>query len=164
MLLATLTPSPPPSLPEDKGKGKGKAQSSAPSSPNLYIRTLPLLLPVLAAAFALSQPPAASYTLPYTQTTPTPANASDASRPTSVRLLARAHGSTGLVVVGEHVEEEFRFLRVDHSLLGGRWFGDKVAPDARDGLGDSIYSTFVLQEAVRLVQRKKHKNERALFM
>lgn len=69
-------------------------------------------------------------------------------------------------MVGEYVEKDFRFLRADHSLLGGRWIGKKVASDSRNGLGDSIYSTFVLQEAVRMIESKKKKKEkeRALFM
>jgi hypothetical protein len=81
-----------------------------------------------------------------------------------VRVLASTHSVTGLLLVGENVEQGFRFLRADHSLLGGRWVGSKVAPGSRDGLGDSIYSAFVLQEAVRLVEREKTKDERALVM
>ena len=42
--------------------------------------------------------------------------------------------------------------------------GKQVAPGSRAGIGDSIYSSFVLQEAVRLVEREKTKDERALVM
>lgn len=76
---------------------------------------------------------------------------------------------TGLVVVGETLppldgEEDpmhsARYLRVDHSLLGGVWMRDKAQtmdnePFVSDSfgtkLGDTVYSTFVLQEAARLV-------------
>jgi len=53
-----------------------------------------------------------------------------------------------------------RYLRASHSLLGGVWTHDNVRvlddkPPISDSfgnlLGDSIYSAFVLQEAVRLV-------------
>ena len=83
-----------------------------------------------------------------------------------MRILARTHSVTGLILVGEHVEEGFRFMRADHSLLGGRWVGKKAVTEAKDGLGDTIYATFVLQEAARLVKREKTqiKDERALFM
>ncbi|KAJ7228376.1 spermidine synthase [Mycena pura] len=80
--------------------------------------------------------------------------------------------TTGLIVVGEALPpptyqggpdsemHSLRYLRASHSLLGGVWMGHKVAtlddaPSQVDSfgtsLGDSIYSTFVLQEAARLV-------------
>lgn len=63
---------------------------------------------------------------------------------------------------GVHGQEihSARFLRASHSILGGVWIGKKVItigdkPAVFDSfgtqLGDSIYSTFVLQEAVRLI-------------
>ena len=60
-------------------------------------------------------------------------------------------------------------------MLGGVWIGKKVhsmdtskdawiARDVNgDKLGDSIYSAFVLQEAVRLIE-KESKPENALIM
>ena len=75
--------------------------------------------------------------------------------------------------MAEDYSNSFRFLRADHSLLGGRWIGEKVytkEPTAKpltdaEGtkLGDSIYSAFVLQEAVRLHERPG-KQENALIM
>ncbi|CAK5262781.1 unnamed protein product [Mycena citricolor] len=83
---------------------------------------------------------------------------------------------TGLIVVGEALPppgyrggadaemHSLRYLRASHSLLGGTWMGAKVAtldsaPPPTDSfgtaLGDSIYATFVLQEAVRLVNSTK---------
>jgi predicted membrane-bound spermidine synthase len=76
---------------------------------------------------------------------------------------------TGLIVVGEALENpdaetavphSVRYLRAAHSILGGVWVGSNVrslddeAPmyDSRGkALGDSIYGTFVIQEAARLV-------------
>lgn len=79
----------------------------------------------------------------------------------------------GVVVVGEVLppKEEtadektphsLRYLRAGHSLLGGVWIGDRVSKKDGSGpvgfdayaspIGDSIYSTFVTQEAARLVE------------
>ena len=53
-----------------------------------------------------------------------------------------------------------RYLRASHSLLGGVWTHNNVhvlldelpvSDSFGDRLGDSIYSTFILQEAARLV-------------
>ncbi|KAJ8515347.1 hypothetical protein ONZ45_g7235 [Pleurotus djamor] len=78
---------------------------------------------------------------------------------------------TGLIAVAEALpppefdgapDEEMhsvRWIRADHSILGGVWLGAKIGvlddtPPLEDAfgvpLGDSIYSTFVLQEAVRM--------------
>lgn len=75
------------------------------------------------------------------------------------------------------VLHSIRYLRASHSLLGGVWIGSSIAsldgvPSRTDQagtpLGDSIYSTFVLQEAVRLVSRHPQgdigKLENALVM
>jgi hypothetical protein len=83
----------------------------------------------------------------------------------TVNLLARTESVTGTIIVGEYIEKQIpsplRYLRVDHSLLGGRWMGEKG-----HGLpgGESIYSAFVQQEAVRLVQREYKQEENALIM
>lgn len=67
-----------------------------------------------------------------------------------------------------------RYLRAGHSLLGGVWIGDRVYK--RDGrgplgfdasgtpIGDSIYTAFVMQEAVRLVEYPTSQEPQALFM
>ena len=56
--------------------------------------------------------------------------------------------------------QDVRYLRASHSLLGGVYVGSYVytldgAPPLRDSfgapLGDSIYATFNVQEAVRLL-------------
>ncbi len=43
--------------------------------------------------------------------------------PGRLRILHAAHSVTGLVVVGENIKDGYRFLRCDHSLLGGRFLG-----------------------------------------
>jgi len=89
-----------------------------------------------------------------------------------LRIHSSVQSITGLIVVGEALPppsyageddnemHSLRYLRASHSILGGVWMGAKVAaidntPPITDSygtpLGDSIYSAFVLQEAVRLV-------------
>lgn len=53
------------------------------------------------------------------------------STPNNTRILASRRGPTGWIVVGEQVArgQWFRYMRADHSLLGGLWTGpsrDKV--------------------------------------
>ncbi|KAK7192382.1 hypothetical protein DPSP01_004967 [Paraphaeosphaeria sporulosa] len=68
-------------------------------------------------------------------------------------LLARHESNTGYVSVLEsHTDTAFRLLRCDHSLLGGEWL---VTPDAYakgQRQRETIFSVFVLLEAVRLVE------------
>ncbi|KAF5387657.1 hypothetical protein D9615_000594 [Tricholomella constricta] len=89
-----------------------------------------------------------------------------------LQIHSAVQSTTGLIVVGEALPppdyngqpdqnmHSVRYLRASHSILGGVWTQSKVhvlddEPPITDSfgtrLGDSIYSTFVLQEAVRLV-------------
>ena len=89
-----------------------------------------------------------------------------------LQILSAEQSVTGLITVAEWLpptdsngqdEQQLhsaRYLRASHSILGGVWMYDKVGvldnePPLADSfgtpLGDSIYSTFVVQEAVRLV-------------
>lgn len=92
-----------------------------------------------------------------------------------LQILSAEQSITGLITVGqwlpapifkdgnEHEMVSSRYLRASHSLLGGVWTHNNVhvldEPPILDSfgvpLGDSIYSTFVLQEAVRLVNSTK---------
>jgi hypothetical protein len=107
-----------------------------------------------------------------------------------LRILSSVPSVTGIIVVGETLPPDtrmagtpetypssLRYLRASHSILGGVWVGDKIsqrtsgAPllDAEGTpLGDSIYSAFVLQEAVRLIDTSNRAirtgQEKALFM
>lgn len=92
-----------------------------------------------------------------------------------LRILSSVWSTTGIIVVGEALPSpsasqnednklhSLRYLRASHSILGGVWVGDRVAVKSNfdsqgTPLGDSIYSAFVLQEAVRLVN-STHKGE-----
>ncbi|KAL0949289.1 hypothetical protein HGRIS_009367 [Hohenbuehelia grisea] len=93
-----------------------------------------------------------------------------------IRIHSSVQSVTGLIVVGEILPppekgdadqqedpmHSARYLRAEHSILGGIWLGQRIGYLESGGpepwqdyfgtpLGDSIYSTFVLQEAVRLV-------------
>jgi hypothetical protein len=91
-----------------------------------------------------------------------------------LQVHSSVQSTTGLIVVGEalaplkhmhsdgHGQDMYsvRYLRASHSILGGVWMGSKLVtigdvPVVSDSfgtpLGDSIYSAFVLQEAVRLI-------------
>jgi hypothetical protein len=127
-----------------------------------------LLLPLLLRSFAFLH----SKTPPYTH-------------PSSpLRILSSTQSLTGLIVVGEGVPFDdakegdmlypIRYLRASHSILGGVWTSNTVPAsqsmpftvDEQDTrLGDSIYSTFILQEATRLVNSTgKDKLENVLVM
>ncbi|KAI0082391.1 hypothetical protein K474DRAFT_1611352 [Panus rudis PR-1116 ss-1] len=108
----------------------------------------------------------------------------------SLRILSSVRSSfSSVVVVGEvlppsredvesgnvHEPHSLRYLRAGHSLLGGVWIGDRVFRRDASGplmvdsngtaLGDSIYGTFVMQEAVRLVERPpKAEEDNALII
>jgi len=105
-----------------------------------------------------------------------------------LQILSAEQSITGLITVGQCLpasnfkngnEQDMhstRYLRASHSLLGGVWTHDNVhvldEPPISDSfgvrLGDSIYTTFVLQEAVRLVNSttagKKEEWQNALIM
>ncbi|KAH9999948.1 hypothetical protein BJV77DRAFT_975493 [Russula vinacea] len=107
-----------------------------------------------------------------------------------LRILSSLPSVTGIVVVGESLPSDswvpdmpeqyptsLRYLRASHSILGGVWIGDKVSTRANSTpvldatgtpLGDSIYSAFVLQEAVHLIDMTNRAvqsgQEKALFI
>ena len=92
-----------------------------------------------------------------------------------LRILSAEQSVTGLIIVAEvlplKTDDEIhsiRYLRASHSILGGVWLDGMVY--MLDGqqpemdsfgtpLGDSIYSAFVLQEAVRLVNSTRKMKE-----
>lgn len=62
-------------------------------------------------------------------------------------LLHRRESLTGYVSVLQSLQDGFRVMRCDHSLLGGDWI------DKRQGkLPEPIYGVFVMLEAVRLAE------------
>ena len=76
------------------------------------------------------------------------------SLPPDYRILARRESITGFISVGEYLLPEhrrwIRFLRADHSLLGGVWYDGPESGPLQEA--ESIYTAFHLQEAVRLVE------------
>ncbi|KAL5483122.1 hypothetical protein ACEPAI_8351 [Sanghuangporus weigelae] len=117
-----------------------------------------LILPLFMTLLALSQPPLRTRSLPYTH-------------PNGLlRIISSTPSVTGRIIVADDLNHGFRFLRADHSLLGGVWIAEKYLAKMdnkvdftrdKDGtkLGESIYSAFVLQEAARLQERDKpHEN------
>lgn len=103
------------------------------------------------------------------------------------RLLASRPGVTGRITVGEFEAKGqwLRYLRADHSLLGGLWVGpsreviveemkaaeaslwESVDERAVIERAESVYSTFVLQEIARLVvgpPKSTKREEKALLI
>ncbi|OCF36814.1 hypothetical protein I316_01410 [Kwoniella heveanensis BCC8398] len=74
-----------------------------------------------------------------------------------LRVISSERSLTGQIVVAENLKDGYRFLRADHSILGGRWIrevSDKSAVGGkRTEMGDSIFATFNLQEVAVLAQR-----------
>ncbi|KAM0789513.1 hypothetical protein ACM66B_000330 [Microbotryomycetes sp. NB124-2] len=99
----------------------------------------------------------------------------------TVKVLDARQGITGRIITAETVSRgmRFRYLRSDHSLLGGLWVGpaEDEAREAYHGQAseneikklalqnaESIYSTFVLQEAATLIERARPRQENALVI
>ncbi|KAL0250486.1 hypothetical protein I308_102664 [Cryptococcus tetragattii IND107] len=71
-----------------------------------------------------------------------------------LRVLSSEQSLTGRVVVGDNLKDGYRFLRCDHSILGGRWFREReVNGEKTVELGDSIFAVFNLQEVMTLAHR-----------
>jgi len=161
-----------------KGQDRNGAEPLSPVSSSWYLTQLFLL--VLSTLLWFLRPPLLPQPMTGHYTHPN----------FPMRVLSSVPSVTGMIVVGEILPHEtgapstseshptsFRYLRASHSILGGVWIGDKVATRAggvpvldAEGtpLGDSIYSAFVLQEAVRLVDTTDRAiqgdQENALFM
>ncbi|CAE7119427.1 unnamed protein product [Rhizoctonia solani] len=119
--------------------------ANTPRPPRTTWRSyLPLAIPLLLAQVSKRTAPHLIPTEPWTSTSG------------NVRVLARTDSTTGVVVVAENLVDKFMYLRCDHSLLGGMWIAGSRSPLNSEGLGDSIYTAFVLQEAIRLVERPDH--------
>ncbi|KAK4687304.1 hypothetical protein P7C73_g2815, partial [Tremellales sp. Uapishka_1] len=77
----------------------------------------------------------------------------------TLRVLSSEKSLSGQIVVGENVRDGYRFMRCDHSILGGRWI--REISDGYNGtridMGDSIFATFPLQEVAVLACRMDEK-------
>lgn len=65
-------------------------------------------------------------------------------------LIDRQESLTGYISVLDNMEEGYRVMRCDHSLLGGEWIRFKGLRVA-----EPIYGVFTMLEAVRLVETPK---------
>ena len=65
-------------------------------------------------------------------------------------LVARQESLTGYISVLDNLEQGFRVMRCDHSLLGGQWINKPAGHPAI--FNEPVYSIFVTLEAVRLVE------------
>ena len=87
--------------------------------------------------------------------------------PSEFTYLDRRESITGMITVIENSDLGYRVLKCDHSLLGGLWTGIKrkegVSEEEAVDQADSVYSAFLLQEAIQLVERPRGQ-ERALVV
>ncbi|KAE8350161.1 S-adenosyl-L-methionine-dependent methyltransferase [Aspergillus coremiiformis] len=65
-------------------------------------------------------------------------------------LVDRQESVTGYISVLDNLEDGFRVMRCDHSLLGGQW--TKTYRNYKPRVQDPIYAVFSLLEAVRLAE------------
>lgn len=159
------------SSPKPKSKGKSSVTQTSPPKPSqrksrFSTRLLPVfILPIL---------PILTSTILRAPTLPKPLKEPYTHPSYPLRILSSVQSAySGVIVVGEAIAQpesdsslhSLRYLRAGHSLLGGVWIGDKVmtkqnakpwlVDEQGQPLGDSIYSAFVLQEAIRLAIRPK---------
>lgn len=72
-------------------------------------------------------------------------------------LLARTRSRTGYISVLEDHTRDVRFLRCDHSLLGGEWLLTASRHTTeRWTQNEPIYAVFEMLEAVRLIENSHH--------
>lgn len=58
----------------------------------------------------------------------------------NLRILNSTASTTGRIVVADNLVDGYRFLRCDHSLLGGRWMRQSASDGEGVELGDSSVS------------------------
>ncbi|KAK7675897.1 hypothetical protein QCA50_021162 [Cerrena zonata] len=155
--------SPPSSPPEPKETPKPKETQAEFAKKHGWRVTILPVIPLLAT---FVRPPILPKPLfePYVHpTAPLRVLSSVRSAYSGVVLVGEVLPPTPAQVQAGNVTEphSMRYLRAGHSLLGGVWIGDRVY--SRDGtsplqldsngsaIGDSIYGTFNMQEAVRFV-------------
>ncbi|KAL1738465.1 S-adenosyl-L-methionine-dependent methyltransferase, partial [Schizophyllum fasciatum] len=146
-----------------EGQIKSKGKKKSPPPPPFFLKLVSLVVLFVGARvlFPVLRSPVLPHPLeqPYNHTQ------------YPLVIHSSVQSDTGLIVVGEALAlpedqaldgaiQEVRYLRASHSLLGGVWTGARArtvdgVPPLRDSfgnpLGDSIYATFNLQEAVRLL-------------
>jgi hypothetical protein len=60
----------------------------------------------------------------------------------SLRILHSEQSLTGQIVIGENLKDGYRFMRCDHSILGGRWTRD--IPDGSGGMIKDMGDSYVM--------------------
>ncbi|MCJ1418123.1 hypothetical protein MMC32_004468 [Xylographa parallela] len=71
-------------------------------------------------------------------------------------LVVRQESLTGYISVLDNLQDNFRVMRCDHSLLGGEW---TLPSKYESRVKEPIYSVFTLLEAVRLVETESGKRQ-----
>ncbi|GAD97619.1 spermine/spermidine synthase family protein [Paecilomyces variotii No. 5] len=71
-------------------------------------------------------------------------------QPYGFELIDRRDSVTGYISVLDNLNEGYRVMRADHSLLGGEW--TKLPGQYNPKVKDPIYAVFTMLEAVRLVE------------
>lgn len=158
-----------------KGKGKQKEGTRKQAPAKTWVEKIPKI-PFLLAYFVLMLFTSASYS--YSPSIHSHFRTGQLRAPHihpsgNVTILSSKQSITGIIVVGETGEgnephSQMRYLRASHSLLGGVWMNERaMSMDASlstydaagNMLGDSIYTAFVLQEAVRLINSTSRGND-----
>jgi hypothetical protein len=130
---------------------------------SLYSATIPskwLVLAVPSILFSVTS----NVHMPFGRTT---AALNSAIQVEGYELLARQDSSTGYISVLENLEDGFRVMRCDHSLLGGQW--TKMPRNYHPEVKDPIYAVFAMLEAIRLIktdhgEARVDANSKALVM
>lgn len=154
-------------MPKGKGKQKDDTPKKAPAPAPVKKEKIPMLSPPV-AYFVLMLLTSASFHLSpsihsHFRTGRLRAPYVDPSG--NVTILSSKQSTTGIIVVGEtsggsEPHSQMRYLRASHSLLGGAWIKERaISMDsslstydaAGNRLGDSIYTAFIIQEAVRQI-------------
>jgi hypothetical protein len=94
------------------------------------------------------------YFLVYSQHGPTDLSLDTANRylnDSQHIILERQESITGYISVLEDKRQNIRFMRCDHSLLGGNWLVNEVSIQHGMVHPETIFSVFVMLEAVRLM-------------
>ncbi|RHZ63897.1 spermidine synthase [Aspergillus thermomutatus] len=113
---------------------------------SLYSAAIPskwLVLAIPSILFSLTS----NVHMPFSRTT---AALNSAIQVEGYELLARQDSSTGYISVLENLEDGFRVMRCDHSLLGGQW--TKMPRNYHPEVKDPIYAVFAMLEAIRLIE------------
>jgi hypothetical protein len=109
-----------------------RTRPGSPFAPTLHLLTFLLIGNI---TLGLVRPRVFPYTVSLPPNLNSPAGAPRERPAPAVRILNSTRSITGQIVVAENVEYGYRFMRCDHSLLGGRWA--REGKDGQTEFGDS---------------------------